>query len=140
MNGIGLAVHRHGLLTHRLEQRGLRLRRGPVDLVDQEDVGEHRSRAERERHRLGVDDRRAGDVAREHVWRALDARGVCPHRPAKGDGQHRLADTRHVLEEDVASSTDGDHRQPHHVVLAVDDGVHVVDDLVEDQVEPLDVH
>ena len=35
-------------LLHHLEQRRLRLRRGPVDLVADDDVGEHRARAELE--------------------------------------------------------------------------------------------
>ena len=42
------AVDRHLPLGHRLEQRGLRLRQGPVDLVDEEDVGEHRTGLELE--------------------------------------------------------------------------------------------
>jgi hypothetical protein len=37
------------VLLHRLEQRALRLRRGAVDLVGEDDVGEDRALAERER-------------------------------------------------------------------------------------------
>ena len=37
-----LAVERHLLLGHRLEQRRLRLRHRAVDLVDEDDVREHR--------------------------------------------------------------------------------------------------
>ena len=40
-----LAVDRHLLLGHRLEQRGLRLRHRAVDLVDEHDVREDRARA-----------------------------------------------------------------------------------------------
>ena len=36
----GLAAHRDAVLLHRLEQRALRLGRGAVDLVGQDDVGE----------------------------------------------------------------------------------------------------
>ena len=43
-----LAVDRHLLLRHRLEQRGLRLRHRAVDLVDQDDVREDRARPELE--------------------------------------------------------------------------------------------
>ena len=37
------AVHRHLALAHALQQRGLRARRGAVDLVGQQDVGEGRA-------------------------------------------------------------------------------------------------
>ena len=40
-----LALDRDLPLLHRLEQRGLRLRRGAVDLVGEEEVGEDRARA-----------------------------------------------------------------------------------------------
>ena len=49
---VGRAVGRHAALGHRLEQRRLRLRRGPVDLVGEEDVGEHRAGPELERPRF----------------------------------------------------------------------------------------
>ena len=42
------SVDGHLPLGHRLEQRGLRLRHRPVDLVDEEDVREHRPRLELE--------------------------------------------------------------------------------------------
>ena len=42
--GAGRALDRDLALLHRLEQRGLGPRRGPVDLVDEQDVGEHRAR------------------------------------------------------------------------------------------------
>ena len=35
---VGLALHRHPVLLHRLEQRRLRLRRRPVDFVREEQV------------------------------------------------------------------------------------------------------
>ena len=46
---VGVALDRHLALLHRLEQGGLRLRRRAVDLVGEEQVGEHRSLAEAER-------------------------------------------------------------------------------------------
>ena len=49
MNGGGSGVRRAVdgdlALLHRLEQRRLGLRRGPVDLVGEHDVGEQRARA-----------------------------------------------------------------------------------------------
>ena len=45
---VALARDRDLLLLHRLEQRRLRLRRGAVDLVGEQQVGEHRARLEAE--------------------------------------------------------------------------------------------
>ena len=39
---VGASLDRDAVLLHRLEQRGLRLRRRAVDLVGQDDVGEDR--------------------------------------------------------------------------------------------------
>ena len=60
-------------LLHRLEQRALRLGRGAVDLVGQQDVGEDRSLLGAELAGLRVVDARADDVGRQQVGRELDA-------------------------------------------------------------------
>ena len=69
-----VALDRHLALLHRLEQRGLRLRRGAVDLVGEQEVGEDRAGAEDELGRPLVEDLRAGDVGGHQVRRELDAR------------------------------------------------------------------
>ena len=74
----GHAVDRHLALGHRLEQRGLRLRHRPVDLVDEDDVGEDRARPELEVARPLVVDGEARDVGRLEVRRALDPRRGAP--------------------------------------------------------------
>ena len=51
------AVHRDLALLHRLQQRGLRLRRGAVDLVGQDHLREQRPGPEREVVRPHVQDR-----------------------------------------------------------------------------------
>ena len=71
-----LALDRDLPLLHRLEQRGLRLRRRAVDLVGEQEVREDRPRPELELARALVEDRRAGDVRRHEVRRELDAREV----------------------------------------------------------------
>ena len=58
-------------LLHALEQAGLRLRRGPVDLVDGHDVGEDRAGPELEPLLALVVDVRADDVGGQQVGRAL---------------------------------------------------------------------
>ena len=40
---VGLAVHGDAVLFHRLEQRGLRLARGAVDLIREEEIGHDRA-------------------------------------------------------------------------------------------------
>ena len=49
---VGHAVDRHAALGHRLQQRGLRARRGAVDFVGQHDLGEDRPGAKLELGRL----------------------------------------------------------------------------------------
>src|SRR4051794_15434275 len=69
------SVDGHLKLRHALEQCGLRLWQGPVDLVDEDDVREDRPGPELELPRLRAPDREAGDVRRLQVRRALDPGG-----------------------------------------------------------------
>ena len=69
---VALAVDRHLRLLHRLEQGRLSLRRGAVDLVDEQDVREHGPRPEAEPTLLLVVDVDTGDVRREQVGRELE--------------------------------------------------------------------
>ena len=71
-----IAVHGDLALAHGLQQRGLGTRRGPVDLVGQQDVGEGRAGHELEVARLLVEDADAGDVAGQQVGRTLQAAEV----------------------------------------------------------------
>ena len=89
-------------LLHALEQAGLRLRRGAVDLVDDHDVGEDRARAELEACFALVVDLRADDVGRQQVGGALHARERAVDRPRQRPGQGGLADAGVILDEDVA--------------------------------------
>ena len=92
------AVDGHLALGHRLEQRGLRLRRRAVDLVDEDDVGEDRPGPELEAARLLVEHRESGHVRRLEIGRALDPlrdRALdAPRDRAREDGLRRA---RHVL-------------------------------------------
>ena len=117
---VGAPLHRHPVLLHRLEQRRLRLGRGPIDLVGQQDVGEHRSR--REHHlptaRLGVilDDVGPGDVGRHQVGGELNP------------GELQVEDLRHRLDQQRL----GEPRDAHDEAVAADEqGLqHLLDDLV----------
>jgi hypothetical protein len=95
------AVDRHLALLHALEQRGLRLRRGAVDLVDEQDVGEDRPGAELELVRPLVEHVDAGDVGGQQVGSELEARERAVDRARKGFGQARLPHAREVLDDQV---------------------------------------
>jgi hypothetical protein len=65
-----------GPLLHGLEQRGLSLGSGAVDLVGQHQVGEDGAGLEPQRLRspvAGLDDHAADDIGRHQVGRELDA-------------------------------------------------------------------
>ena len=99
---MGVPVGRHLLLLHRLEQRCLRLRRGAIDLVGEEEVREHGARLEAEDGIALVVDRRARDVRGHQVGRELDARE--PHRADTRDRprDERLGKPRKVLDQNVS--------------------------------------
>ena len=65
-------LDRHLAFLHRFEQGGLRPGRGPVDLIDQDDVGEHGSRDEAERARDLVEDADTREVGGEEIGCRLD--------------------------------------------------------------------
>src|SRR5262245_61446558 len=73
---VGQTEHRaldaHLALLHRLEQRGLRLRAGAIDLIDQQHVGEQRAGMEHEGTLLLLEYVHADDVARHEIGSALD--------------------------------------------------------------------
>jgi hypothetical protein len=70
---VGLAGDRHLPLLHHLEQRALHLGRRAVDLVGEQQVGEHRAERGGEVAGLLVVDARADQVGRHQVGRELDA-------------------------------------------------------------------
>ena len=131
---VRLALHRHAMLLHRLEQRRLRLRRRAVDLVGEHDVREDRPGREHHvpaaRLRIVLDDVGARDVARHQVRRELDARELEVEHLRDRVDQQRLRQARHADDQAVAA---GEQRQQHeldHVLLADDELVQLGDDLV----------
>jgi hypothetical protein len=113
-------VERDLRLVHRLEQARLRLRRGAVDLVGENDVGEERARLEAELRVRGVPHRHADHVGRQHVRGELDAGEPAADRPREARGERRLADAGHVFDEQVAACEEADHGQSHDAGLADD--------------------
>ena len=116
------------LLLHRFEQGGLGLRRGAVDLVGQDDLGDDRAGPELELVAALVVDRDAGDVAGQQVGRELDALEAAAERAGQRLRQHRLADARHVLDQDVALAGQRDDRQLELGALPDDDLLNIFKD------------
>ena len=113
-----LAVGRHLPLAHRLQQRALRPRRRPIDLVGQHDVGEDRPRTKEKLMRLAVVEAAAGDVGRKQVGGELDAVEAAGEAAGDGLSDQGLAHARHVFEQDVLAGQQRNHRQLHDVRLA----------------------
>ena len=115
-SGLRLAVDTDLPLLHGLQQRRLRLRRGAVDLVGEQQVGEHRALAERERRGARVVDQRAGDVAGHQVGGELHPLELQLQRGRQRAHQQRLGHARNAFQQHVTAAQQRDHQ-------AADDGV-----------------
>ncbi len=113
-----VAVHRHLALVHRLEQRGLRLGSGAVDLVGQQDVGEHRPGLELEALLAGRVDGDAHHVAGQHVAGELDALEGAVQAAGQRVRQRGLAHARNALDQQVPAREQRHQRQPDDFVCA----------------------
>ena len=115
---MGDPVHAHLPLLHGFEQGRLRLRRGPVQLVRQQDVGEDRAGMEDRGHPLTIEDHGADEVGGQQVGRELDPAAVQAERLGQRLGQRGLSDPREILNEEMAPGGQAGKRQAHHVALA----------------------
>ena len=122
--GTRLAAHGDAVLLHRLEERGLRLRRSAVDFVRKEQVGEHRTAHEAEgvraRQLVLVKDLSARHVRRHQVGGELDAAEVEVEDVRKRLDKERLRKAGDAHEERMAAREDRDQRLLDYVLLADD--------------------
>ena len=123
---VGGIADRNAVLLHGLEHGRLRLGRGPVDFVRQNQLREDRASLEFELARAGgfvFDDHLgADDVRRHEVGRKLDAAEVEAQRFAQRADQVGLAQPRHALDQRVpADEQAGQHAFDD--VLVPDDGL-----------------
>ena len=119
-------------LLHRLQQRGLHLGRGPVDLVGQHQVGEDRAALGHELALGLVVDDRAHDVGRQQIGRELDALKAHRQRVRQGlDGQG-LGQAGHPLQQHVATGEQADQDAVDHRLLTDDDLADLGDKLVDE--------
>ena len=118
---VRVVVHGDLRFVHRFEQRGLRFRRGAVDFVGDDDVGEDRAGLEFEFLRGGIEDADADHVARQHVRGELNALERAVEGAREGLRQRGLADAGHVFDQQVAARQQRRERQLDDVFLALDD-------------------
>ena len=110
----------HLVLLHHLQQGALDLGRRAVDLVGQEQVGEHRAQRGAELARLLVVDAGADQVGGDQVGRELDALELAADgRCERLDGQ-RLGQTGYALHQQVAPGEQR-HRHPLEQLVLTDD-------------------
>ncbi len=103
---------------HGFEQCGLGFRRGAIDLVGQQQVGEQRPFAQFELLGLHVVHRMPGDIAGHQVRGELDTCELAAEAAGEGTHQQCLAQPRNAFEQYMAA---GDQRGEHivdHAVLA----------------------
>src|SRR2546428_4180461 len=116
-------------LLHRLEQGRLGLGGSSVDLVRQQDLGEDRALAEFELLGRGAVDVDAGDVRGQKVRRELQALERAAEGAGQRLGQHRLAHTGDVFDQEVAPAQEGDHAELDFCLFANQHAADVLDDL-----------
>src|SRR2546426_866604 len=126
-------------LLHRLEEGALRLRRGAVNLVRQEDVREDRAAPQHEVAGLPIEHVRPRDVRGQQIRRELHA----PEREAKTRGEgfrdQRFREPRDIFDEHVAVAEDRPQHPFEDRSLAHDDGLDRVEEIPADVSDGRDV-
>ncbi len=115
---MGDPVDAHLPLFHGFEQGRLRLGRGPVQFVRQQDVGEDRSGMEDRGHPLAIEDHGADEVGGQQVGRELHPAAVQAERLRQRLGQRGLSDPRQILNEEMAPGGQAGEGEAHNVTLA----------------------
>ena len=105
------AVHADLRFVHGFEQRGLRARRGAIDFVSKDDVGEKRPRAKFKFAVLRIENADAEHVAGKQIRGELNALEAAVKRFGQRLGQRGLADTGDVFDEQVAAREKRDERE-----------------------------
>src|SRR5213594_2879940 len=135
-----LALQRRLAFLHRLEERGLGLRRGAVDLVRQEDVREDRAASEGEVARLAVEHVRPRDVRGQQVRRELDAAEREAQARREGFRDQSLRQPRDVFDQEMTVAEDRPEDAFQDRALADDHGLDRVEEVAADLPDRRDVH
>src|SRR6059036_3218842 len=127
-----LALQRRLAFLHRLEERGLGLRRGAVDLVREEDVREDRAPSEDEVARLAVEHVRPRDVRGQQVRRELDTAEREAQARREGLRDQRLGQPRDVFDQEMTVAEDRPEHSFQDGALADDHGLDRVEEVAAD--------
>jgi hypothetical protein len=131
---VGVAAGGDPVLLHRLEERRLGLRRGPVDLVGEDQVGEHRPADEPEGAPPGgvvlLEDLGAGDVGRHQIGRELDPREAEVERLGQRRDEERLGQPGDADEQAVTAREQRGEQVVHDLALADHPLLDLADDLL----------
>ena len=137
---VGLAVDGDLALLHRLEQGGLGLGRGPVDLVGEQQPGEDRPAPEVELAAALVVDERAGEVGRQQVRRELDPREADARHLCEGACDQRLGEARKVLDQHMTVGKQPEQDELERLALAHDRALDLVEHLPGELADPFQLH
>ncbi len=110
--GSGLTLHRDLAFSHGLQQGTLGTRRGAVDFIRQQQLGENRARVKRETGVVAVVYRHAQDVCRQQVAGKLNPLPGQSQHVGQGVGQGGLAHTGKVLDQQVAAGDQAAQGEP----------------------------
>ncbi len=97
-----LSFERDLMLLHDLQQRALGFRRGPVDLIGEQQIREHRPAHDAQFIDTRIEHGVSSDVRWHHVGRELHARVIEGQRLRECANQQCLAESRHALEQHVS--------------------------------------
>jgi hypothetical protein len=129
---VGLAARGHARLLHRLQQRGLGLRRGAVDLVGEQEVAEHRAGDEAKVPLAGrlvlLEHLAAGDVRGHEVGGELHARELEVEGLGQAADEQGLGEAGHADEQAVAAAEQAHEQEVDDVLLADDAAVELLDE------------
>ncbi len=126
--GAGLSLCGHLTLLHRLQQGALGARPGPVDLVGQQHLSEHRPGVEDEILLVTVVHAHADQVGRQQVGRELDARKAQTQAVCQSVRQGGFPHAGHVFNQQVTRGQQTDDTQGHLLVLAHNDRANLINE------------
>ena len=118
---IRVGVHRDLPFIHGFEQRRLCLRRGAIDFVRKQDVGEDGAAFEFEFLLDGRINRNAQHIGGQHVASELNALEAAIDGAGQRLAERGLADSRGTFDQQVALRENGNQSQPQNVILAAND-------------------
>jgi hypothetical protein len=116
---------------HHLEQRGLHLRRRPVDLVGEDEVREHRTQLDVEGLTRRAVDARTDEIRRNQVGGELQADEGSADGVGEGLDRERLGEAGDALDEAMPFGEQTHEDAFDHAVLPDDDPLHLEERTLE---------